>query len=67
MLTPESIASPTAEKKMIGSVFICEAESLEAVRELVEGDVYYTGAVVSIVLLIRARLENVLTRAIPVG
>ncbi|KAI0740635.1 hypothetical protein C8Q76DRAFT_608567 [Earliella scabrosa] len=45
MLTPESIASPTAEKKMIGSVFICEAESLEAVRELVESDVYYTSGV----------------------
>ena len=47
MLTPGSIASPTAEKKMVGSVFICEAESVEAVRRLMENDVYYTSGVVS--------------------
>jgi uncharacterized protein len=29
MLTPESIESPTAQKKMIGSVFVFEGESLE--------------------------------------
>ena len=46
-MTPESVASPTAEKKMIGSVFVCEAESLESVRKLMESDVYYTNGVVS--------------------
>ena len=46
MLTPESIV-PGAEKKMVGSVFVCEAESLEAVRNLMENDVYYTNGVVS--------------------
>lgn len=46
MLTPESI-TPGAEKKMVGSVFICEAESLESVRKLMENDVYYTSGVVS--------------------
>ncbi|KZT03972.1 uncharacterized protein LAESUDRAFT_658697 [Laetiporus sulphureus 93-53] len=45
LLTPESIASPNAEKKMIGSVIICEAESLEAVREVIESDIYYTANV----------------------
>ncbi|KAI0365945.1 hypothetical protein BV20DRAFT_1003324 [Pilatotrama ljubarskyi] len=45
MLTPESIQPPTAEKNMVGSVFICEAPSLEAVRELMESDVYYTSGV----------------------
>ncbi|RDX47528.1 hypothetical protein OH76DRAFT_1354079 [Lentinus brumalis] len=45
MLTPESIASPTAEKKMVGSVFICEAESLEEVRKVMQSDVYYTSGV----------------------
>ncbi|KAI0800364.1 hypothetical protein C8Q74DRAFT_1191709 [Fomes fomentarius] len=45
MLTPDSIASPAAEKKMVGSVFICEADSLEAVRQLVESDVYYESGV----------------------
>ncbi|KAI9069350.1 hypothetical protein FKP32DRAFT_1559905 [Trametes sanguinea] len=45
MLTPESIESPTAEKKMVGSVFICEAESLQHVRELFTRDVYYTSGV----------------------
>lgn len=47
MLTPDSIASPAAEKKMVGSVFICEADSLEAVRQLMESDVYYESGVVS--------------------
>ena len=46
MLTPDSIV-PGAEKKMVGSVFICEAESLESVRNLMENDVYYTSGVVS--------------------
>ncbi|KAI0628379.1 hypothetical protein C8Q77DRAFT_1148102 [Trametes polyzona] len=45
MLTPESIASRAAEKKMVGSVFVCEAESLDAVRGLMESDVYYTSGV----------------------
>ncbi|KAI0710326.1 hypothetical protein C8T65DRAFT_575463 [Cerioporus squamosus] len=45
MLSPESIASPTAEKKMVGSIFICEAESLEEVRKVMESDVYYTSGV----------------------
>ncbi|OSC98758.1 hypothetical protein PYCCODRAFT_1374554, partial [Trametes coccinea BRFM310] len=44
MLTPESIESPTA-KKMVGSVFICEAESLQHVRDLFTRDVYYTSGV----------------------
>ena len=47
MLTPESIESPNADKKMIGSVFICEADSLADVRKLIETDVYYTNGVVS--------------------
>lgn len=48
MLTPASIESPAAEKKMVGSVFICEAESLDAVRKLMESDLYYTSGVVSV-------------------
>ncbi|KII92013.1 hypothetical protein PLICRDRAFT_122356 [Plicaturopsis crispa FD-325 SS-3] len=45
MLTPESIESPTAERKIIGSVFICEAESLAQVRKYAEEDLYYTAGV----------------------
>ncbi|KAG6829455.1 hypothetical protein H0H92_004515 [Tricholoma furcatifolium] len=45
LLSPESIATPDAEKKMVGSMFICEAESIEKVREIVESDVYYTSGV----------------------
>ncbi|KAI0667082.1 hypothetical protein C8Q78DRAFT_983090 [Trametes maxima] len=45
LLTPDSIVSQTAEKKMVGSVFICEAESVDAVRKLMESDVYYTSGV----------------------
>ena len=32
---------------MVGSMFICEAESLEEVRNVMENDVYYTSGVVS--------------------
>ena len=32
---------------MVGSMFICEAESLEEVRKVMENDVYYTSGVVS--------------------
>lgn len=55
MLSPESIASPTAEKKMVGSMFICEAESLEEVRNVMENDVYYTSGVVSALFNIERR------------
>lgn len=44
LVTPET---HTAEqKKMIGSLLIIEAESLEAVRKMVESDIYYTSNVV---------------------
>lgn len=46
MLTPESIASPPAEKKLTGSVMIFKAESLEAVRKMIESDIYWTSDVV---------------------
>jgi YCII-related domain. len=47
LLTSESIELPTADKQMVGSMFICEAETLAKVKEMVEGDVYYTSGVVS--------------------
>ncbi|KAF7348546.1 YCII domain-containing protein [Mycena venus] len=43
LLTPESLTG--AEKKMIGSAMIYEAESLEAVKAIVESDIYYTAGV----------------------
>ncbi|KAF9467346.1 hypothetical protein BDZ94DRAFT_1305426 [Collybia nuda] len=45
LLTEESIATPTSDKKMIGSTFICEADSIDDVRKMVETDVYYTAGV----------------------
>jgi len=45
MLTPESVETPTSEKKMIGSVLIMEAENMAAVRKAVEEDIYYTSGV----------------------
>jgi len=45
LLSPESIASPDAPKKMIGSMLIVRATSLEEVRAKVETDVYWTGNV----------------------
>ena len=45
MLTPESVQLGQ-EKKMVGSVLIFEAETLDAVKTLVEKDIYYTSGVV---------------------
>ncbi|KAJ3569620.1 hypothetical protein NP233_g4929 [Leucocoprinus birnbaumii] len=45
VLSPESVATPDAPKKMIGSAFICEADNIEQVWEYVKSDVYYTDGV----------------------
>ncbi|KAF9453920.1 hypothetical protein P691DRAFT_811686 [Macrolepiota fuliginosa MF-IS2] len=45
MVTPESIASPEAPKKMIGSAFIFEAENIDQVWDAIKNDVYYTSGV----------------------
>jgi len=44
MLSPESL-QPGAERKMVGSVMIFEADSLEDANALVLSDVYYTAKV----------------------
>ncbi|KAJ3727122.1 hypothetical protein EV361DRAFT_501977 [Lentinula raphanica] len=41
LLSPESLTAPPEGQKMVGSTFICQAESLEDVRKMVEGDIYY--------------------------
>ncbi|KAK7018201.1 YCII domain-containing protein [Favolaschia claudopus] len=43
LLTPESLTGDS--KKMIGSMVIYEAETIEEVRRLVEADIYYTAGV----------------------
>jgi len=43
MLTPESLTG--ADKKMVGSVIIYEAENIEVVRKIIEADIYYTAGV----------------------
>ncbi|KAI0343502.1 hypothetical protein BDW22DRAFT_1328402 [Trametopsis cervina] len=43
MISPDTYQ--TDSKKMVGSFLIFEAESIEAVREIVEKDVYWTGNV----------------------
>ncbi|KAH8111346.1 hypothetical protein DFH11DRAFT_1729555 [Phellopilus nigrolimitatus] len=45
LLSPESIAAPGAPQTMVGSVLIYQAASLDAVRAVVERDVYYTNGV----------------------
>jgi hypothetical protein len=47
LLTPESVESPNAEKKMVGSVMIFEAKDIAEVKKMVENDIYYTSGVVS--------------------
>ena len=46
MLSPESIASPDAEQKMVGSLVVFEGSSVEEVKKLIEDDIYYTSGVV---------------------
>jgi len=41
LLSPESLSAPPESQKMVGSTFICEAESLDDVKKLVEEDIYY--------------------------
>ncbi|KAJ7698617.1 hypothetical protein B0H17DRAFT_1196720 [Mycena rosella] len=43
LLTPESLTG--ADKKMVGSILICEAENIEVVRKMIETDIYYTSGV----------------------
>ncbi|KAF8995458.1 hypothetical protein BDQ17DRAFT_1250573 [Cyathus striatus] len=43
MTTPETMLAE--KKKMVGSMFICEAGSIDEVKELVESDIYYTSGV----------------------
>lgn len=47
MLTPESVETATSNKMMTGSMLICRAENIEAVRKVIESDIYYTTGVVS--------------------
>ena len=47
VLTPESIETATSDKKMTGSMFIMEAENINAVKNVVQNDIYYTSGVVS--------------------
>jgi len=46
MITPNSLETEGAPKPL-GSCIIYEAESLDAVKKMVESDVYYTAGVVS--------------------
>ena len=46
MFAPESITG--GEQKMLGSVLFFDADTIEEVRTVVEGDIYYTSGVVSL-------------------
>ncbi|KAG6821033.1 hypothetical protein H0H93_007923 [Arthromyces matolae] len=41
LLSAESIAAEATDKKMVGSLFICEAKDIEEVKKIVESDIYY--------------------------
>ena len=49
MLSTESISIPGAEQKLIGSLMVFEAPTLEEVRKIIESDLYYSNGVVSTV------------------
>lgn len=43
MLSPESITG--GDRKMIGSIFFIDAETIDEARKIVESDVYYSSGV----------------------
>ncbi|EPS96631.1 hypothetical protein FOMPIDRAFT_1130128 [Fomitopsis schrenkii] len=45
LLAPESIASPDAPTKLVGSMMVIEADSIESARAVIESDVYYQSGV----------------------
>ncbi|KZT69326.1 hypothetical protein DAEQUDRAFT_669892 [Daedalea quercina L-15889] len=45
LLAPESIASPNAPFKLVGSLMVIEADSIESARKIIESDVYYQSGV----------------------
>lgn len=49
MLTPESLL-PNTDKKLVGSMMIFEAETIEEVKKIIKDDIYYTSDVVSFTL-----------------
>ena len=53
MISPETYDKP--ERKLIGSLMVFEAESLEEVRKVIEDDVYYRTGVVCYDVLRRVR------------
>lgn len=57
VMTAESIVAAPSDKKSVGSCMIYEAEDLEAVRKLVENDVYYKTGVVRMAMCLR-HLQN---------
>ncbi|KAF8875800.1 hypothetical protein CPB84DRAFT_1689464 [Gymnopilus junonius] len=45
LTTPDAITNPDAPKKMVGSAFILEAETIDQVKNMIENDIYYTSGV----------------------
>jgi len=45
LLTPESIATTDAAKKMVGSMMVFEASSIKEVEDAVKSDIYYKSGV----------------------
>jgi len=45
MLTPDSIATPTSPKKIIGSTFIFHVKDINVVKDWIESDLYYTSGI----------------------
>jgi len=45
LLSPESIVTADAPKKMVGSMIVYEASSIKEVEEILKNDMFYKGAV----------------------
>ena len=48
-MSPDTLNKQLAEQKMVGSMLVMEAESLEKCLEILKSDIYYTSGVVRFV------------------
>ena len=67
VLTSESANAAPADRKFFRSCIIIETESLEAARQLIENDIYYTSGVVSVLFRRMRYLDFVLIHGMTSG
>ena len=56
LVSPDTLNKQLAEQKMVGSMMVMEAESLEKCLEILKSDIYYTSGVVRFVFWCGVRI-----------